>query len=61
MSEQEQLEDLLRQILFEDIPHREWEFRLFKKCVRKYVSDDVYKKMCEDFNKVVTEYRKRGE
>lgn len=59
MSEQKQLENLLRQILFEDIPHREREFRLFKKCVRKYVSDDVYAKIGEDFNKAVTEYRQR--
>jgi hypothetical protein len=39
---------------------KEWEFRLFKKSVRKFVSEDIYKNISNEFNRQVTEYRSNG-
>lgn len=38
---------------------RVMEFRLFKKSVRKYVNDKIYKNICDEYNKAVTEYRNK--
>jgi hypothetical protein len=34
------------------------EYRIFRKSVRKYVDDEAYGKICEEYNRLVTEYRK---
>jgi hypothetical protein len=44
----------------ESTQHKAWEFRLFKKSVREYVSDDVYRKIADEYNRKVAEYRKSG-
>jgi predicted CopG family antitoxin len=56
--ENEQWQELIEMML-QGNRNREWEFRLFKKSVRKFVDEDTYKKIADEFNRVVTEYRNK--
>jgi hypothetical protein len=54
--ENEQLQSII-EMMMQGSRNREWEFRLFKKSVRKFVDADTYRKIGDEFNKAVTEYR----
>lgn len=56
----EDLENLLYKIVRNDMDYRqrrEKEFRLFKKITRKYLSDEDYQKISEEYNVRVTALR----
>jgi hypothetical protein len=49
--------DKLAKKIINHMYHRRWEFRLFKKSVRKFVDDETHRKICDDYNREVTKYR----
>jgi hypothetical protein len=48
-------------LLVDKITHQGWlrkkEFRLFKKCVRRFVSPDTYKLIADEYNREVSRFR----
>ena len=38
--------------------YKDLEFRLFKRCVRKFVNKEQYKNICDLYNQAIDEFRK---
>lgn len=52
----QELNELLNRIAAND-NYKDLEFRLFKRCVRKFVNKKQYKNICDLYNQAVSKFR----